>query len=565
MISPCLDKKHKLSFMHIYETDIEKKMQLTLEQELDTIERDSADWSSSPHYNRISLQKFEEVLQSCLAVTSDNTFLNMVIHRRPDAFDRFEYIAADLFKQWYYKKGSLIVEQIHYLTTVGTFNRRLALTLQSDNNDSDEESEQQKSNLEHHQRARKLLFDVDNQLFDILMKILPYISEHEPQLIEMVLPWYESYIFFEHNYIDSTLDEKFHYFNRQIIQCLKSSEYKQSLLIIENNQAIMLTVRHRFYLGICTMAMGIHVNCDENECDDAKSLLELYLPHYITFIHHLLTHKQNRSLDNLVCLTGIITYLINYTLVLNNNDNLQLLIDLFSIILNENFYMNISANWSKYETILIDSIVGYLMIYCLNNCLIVKQLLRTHDNCVEYLENLIDQAHKCGNRRIAIMSQLFLLILMSCTKNKDLPERLVLSCLNYIQISLQNVRTHHYNRIPMSVFFKSLINIVKYDHIQNMIHKQYLDLFTSVVINYERKRLYDDYIYRECTMMTLNILWSLSFNENMKKFLKQNEKNLFNIIQKINTDTNDMSVRQATCGLLYNLDWLDLTKVSSMI
>ncbi|CAF3952855.1 unnamed protein product, partial [Rotaria sordida] len=114
--------------------------------------------------------------------------------------------------------------------------------------------------------VRELLFDNNKELFDILMKILPNMNKNEFDFIEMILPWYESYIFFEHSYIDSTLDEKFLYFNHQIIQCLNSNEYKQSILLIENNQTMIITVYHRFYLGICTMAMGIHVNCDENEC-----------------------------------------------------------------------------------------------------------------------------------------------------------------------------------------------------------------------------------------------------------------------------------------------------------
>ena len=58
-------------------------------------------------------------------------------------------------------------------------------------------------------------------------------------------------------------------------------------------------------------------------------------------------------------------------------------------------------------------------------------------------KNLIDQAQKYGNRRIGIMSQLFLLILTSCTKNEDLPKKLFLSCLNYIQMSLENIHSYH--------------------------------------------------------------------------------------------------------------------------
>ncbi|CAF1282680.1 unnamed protein product [Rotaria sordida] len=537
-------------------------MQATLDQELDIIERNSNGWSSLNYYDRTLLQRLGTCLESCLAVTSDNTFLNIIINRRPQAFDTFEYVAAYLFKQWYHQKHSLVVEQLNYLTIVGTFNRRLALTLQNDNDDIDQENEQTKNNLEHHKRVRELLFDNNKELFDILMKILPNMNKNEFDFIEMILPWYESYIFFEHSYIDSTLDEKFLYFNHQIIQCLNSNEYKQSILLIENNQTMIITVYHRFYLGICTMAMGIHVNCDENECDNAKFLLELYLSNYIIFINYILKQNQINTLNNLSCLTGIITYLINYTLIIDNNNNRQLLIYLFSLILHENIYMNICMNWSTYETILIDSIICYLIIYCFNNYLLIQYIIQIDNNYIKNLENLIEQAQLCGNRRISIMAQLFLLILISSTTNNDLSEKLFLSCLNYIQMSLQNIHSYHYNRIPMNMFFKSLIYIVKYDYIQEIIRHQYLNLFINVIINYENKNLYDNIIYYECTMITLNILWSLSFNENIKKILKQNEQNLFDIIQKINKTTNEMSVKQITCGLLYNLDQLDLSQHS---
>ena len=110
----------------------------------------------------------------------------------------------------------------------------MSLTLQNDNDDSDpivDETEQTQNNLEHQRRVRELLFDHNNDLFDILMKILPSVSGNELDFIEMILPWYESYIFFEHSYIDSTLDEKFLYFYQQMMQCLKSDEYKRSLVI----------------------------------------------------------------------------------------------------------------------------------------------------------------------------------------------------------------------------------------------------------------------------------------------------------------------------------------------
>jgi hypothetical protein len=66
-------------------------------------------------------------------------------------------------------------------------------------------------------------------------------------------------------------------------------------------------------------------------------------------------------------------------------------------------------------------------------------------------------------------------------------------------------------------------------------------------------------------MITLNILWSLSFNENIKKIFKQIEQNFFHVLQKININTNEMSVKQTTCGLLYNLNRLDLSRVSLRI
>ena len=541
-------------------------MQANLDQHLDTIERNSTGWRSLTYYDRSLLQLLGTCLQSCLTITSDNTFLNMVINRRPQAFDMFEYTATHLFKQWHHQKRSLLVEQLNYLTIVGTFNRRMALTLQNDNDDMDhtaEETEQTQNNLDHQRRVRELLFDNNNnELFDILMEILPHISGNEFNIIEMILPWYESYIFFEHSYIDSTLEEKFLFFNQQIIQCMKSNEYERSLLLIENNQTMITTVRHRFYLGICTMAMGVHVNCDENECDEAKALLELYLSRYINFVHHFLTQNQDSSINSLACLTGIITYLVNYTLIIDNDNNRQLLIDFFTIILQENSYMNIRINWTTHETILIDSIICYLIIYCFDNRLMIQRILQDNENYIKHLENLIEQAQLYGNRRIGIMAQLFLLILSSCTKNEDLSEKLFLSCLNYIQMSLENIHSYHYNRIPMSMFFKSLIHIVKYDYIQEIVSKKYQNLFTNVIINYEKNNLVDNMIYGECTMITCCILWSLSFNENIKKILKQNEQNFFDVIQNINTNTNEMSIKQATCGLLYNLDRLDLAQVS---
>ncbi|CAF1471821.1 unnamed protein product [Adineta steineri] len=568
--------------------DLAERTMAKLQKEVDRLEG----WKSLTYYDRSLLQQLNTCLQSCLSVTSDNAFLNIVINRRPQAFDMFEYISLHLFKQWKHQNRSLINEQLDYLTTVGRFNRRITLTLQNDNDDPvsiEEDNEQKENNLEHQKRVQELLFKDDNELFNILMEILPIVSENELDFIEMILPWYESYIFFEHSYIDAILDEKFRYLNQQIIQCLKSNEYERSLFVIDNNQPMVITVRHRFYLCICTMAMGTHVNCDDNECEEAKNLLELYLSRYNIFIHFFLNENQINSLNSLACVTGIVTYLVNYTLIIDNDNNQQLLFDLFLIILHENFYKNIRLNWSTYETILIDSIICYLIIYCFNNRLLIHQFLRLDDNYIKKLQNLIDIAQKYGNRRIAIMSQLFLLILTSCTKNNDLSQTLFLQsimsqlflliltsctknndlsqtlflqCITYIQISLENIHSYHYNRIPMSMFFKSIIHIMKCEHIQEIIAKHYLNLFTNIIIWYEKNNLYENIIYYESTMIILTILWSLSFNESCKKNLKETDQDFFNIILNINTTTNESSVKQATCGLLYNLDILDVSQVT---
>ncbi|UJR13902.1 hypothetical protein I4U23_000908 [Adineta vaga] len=420
-------------------------MNTNLDQQLETIERNSKGWKTLTFYDRSLLQQLTTCLQSCLTIISDNTFLNIVINRRPQVFDMFECIATHLFKQWKHQKRSLTTEQLNFLTIVGTFNRRIALTLQNDNDDpysNEDDNEQKDNNLEHQKRVRELLFDNNENLFDILMEILPSISENDVNFIEMILSWYESYIFFEHSYIDSTLDEKFHLFYNQIIQCLKSKGYERSLLIFDHHQILITTVRHRFYL--------------------------------------------------------------------------------------------------------------------------VRQIIRIDENYISKLEHLINHAQNIGNRRIAIMTQLFLLILTSCTKHEDLSQKFFLLCLTYIQMSLDNTYSYHYNRIPMSLFFKSIIHIMKDESIQDIIAKHYLNLLTNLIINYQENHLHDNLIYRECTMITCTLLWSLSFNETIRKILKQYDDKFFHILQTINTNTNEIFVKQATCGLLYNLDRLDFDKNCSI-
>ncbi|CAF1081777.1 unnamed protein product [Adineta ricciae] len=210
-----------------------------------------------------------------------------------------------------------------------------------------------------------------------------------------------------------------------------------------------------------------------------------------------------------------------------------------------------------------DSVICYLIIYCYDDRLLVAEMIRTDKNYVKKLEHLIDQAQNAGNRRIAIMTQLFLLILTSCTKNYDLAEKFFLLCLTYIQMSLDNTQSYHYNRIPMSLFFKSILHIMKYEPIQEIIAQHYLNLFTDILINYEKKCLHENIIYRECAMIACTILWSLSFNENIRKQLKHCDKDFFDVLQAINTNTNESTVKQATCGLLYNLNRLVFDRNSS--
>lgn len=541
-------------------------MQTHLDQQLETIERNSKGWRTLTFYDRALLQQLGTCLQACLALTSENVFLNAVIHRRPKAFDMFECVAAHLFKLWNQQKRPLVDEQSTYLTIVGAFNRRLALTLQNDNDDPysvDDDSERKNHDLEHQKRVRELLFDHNNGLFDVLMALLPTVSEHDPTAIEMVLPWYEAYIFFEHSYIDSTLDERFLYFYERIIERLQSSEYQRSLLTFEQSQLSITSVRHRFYLGVCNLAMGTHVNCDENECEEAKNLLELHLPRYITFVHHFLADNHANSVNSIASVAGIVAYLVNYTLMIDNENNRQMLMDLFAIVLHEGFYANIRVNWATYETILFDSTICYLIIYCFDNRLLVRQMLGVDEHHTAKLEHLIDAAQNAGNRRIAIMTELLLLVFSSCTGNDALSQKLFRQCLKYMQLSLENAHSYHYNRIPMSLFFKSVVHSVKNAPIQELVAAQYLHLFTSVIVDLERSHLAENTIYRESAMITVAILWSLSFNENVRKLLKQCEQIFFDVIQNINSTTTEMPVKQATCGLLYNLERLKFEQVSA--
>ena len=539
-------------------------MSNNLDQRLEAIEQSSQAWRSLAYYDRLLLKELETCLQLCLAVSSDESFLGLVMYRRPLAVDMFEYAAAFLLKNWSQYPRSLTVEQLNYLSAVGVFNRRLSLTLQNDNDVIELDEEQTAANLGHQQRVRQILFESDSELFNILMSLLPTISEHELDFIAMILPWYESYIYFEHSYVDSSLADRFLLFNRQIIQCLKSEQYERTLLLVETSPRMITTVRHRFFLGMCTMAMGVHVNCDDNECDEAKHLLESYLSRYIAFVHAYLTQEQDQPSNSLVCVTGIVTFLANYILIIDNDNKQQLLDDLFAITLQESYYSCLRINWSTYETILLDSIICYLIIYCFNHRSIARQILRGHHDYLDHYEKLIEQAQAFGNRRIAIMSQLLLLILTSCAKNEPLAERLFLACLTYIQMSLDNDHSYHYNRIPMSMFFKSVTHVVQQEHVQKIILSAHTNLFIDMILNYERSSLCDNAVYRECAMITVHILWSLSFNERIKSVLKQGEQRFFDIVQRLNVTTTDMPIKQSTCGLLYNLDRLNLVTVSCM-
>ena len=50
-------------------------MQANIDQQLETIERNSTGWRSLTYYDRSLLQQLGTCLQSCLAITSDNAFL----------------------------------------------------------------------------------------------------------------------------------------------------------------------------------------------------------------------------------------------------------------------------------------------------------------------------------------------------------------------------------------------------------------------------------------------------------------------------------------------------------
>ena len=533
-------------------------MQTNLNEQFEQIERNSKSWRSLIQYDRTIFEKLNECLQGSLAMISDKNFLNLIVHRRVRLFDLFEHIARNLFDQWSKKKRSFLVEETSFLTLLGSVHRRLTLILQNDN---DGNSEQLNVNLHLQQHVQKLLFGENRETFEFLLEILPNISEHDFDLIEMVIPWYEAYIHFEHSYVDTNLDEDFLRFNQQIIPCLRSHNYERSLVLMENQTKTMITARHRFYLGMCTMAMGVHVNSDENECDEAKRILEIYLPRYISFIHHFLLENSHLTSNNLSCLTGIITYLVNYTLIINNDHHRQLLKDLFSLCLCEEYYPLIRRYWSTYETILLDSIICYLIIYCYDDQVVVKQLLENVDDYVELFEKLIEQSEKNSNRRITILSKLFLLILLNSNKQETLTKTLVKSCLNCIETALKNISTYHYNRIPMSMFFKSLMQIVKHEYIQELILENYFDLFIETIRNYENFHLNDNPIYHESVIILWNILWSISFHERVKKRFQQLDEQFLDIILSTNINARDVSIKQSTCGLLYNLDRLDFTQV----
>ncbi|CAF1563988.1 unnamed protein product [Rotaria sp. Silwood1] len=390
------------------------------------------------------------------------------------------------------------------------------------------------------------------QLIDEIFNQIEKIKNFNDPFYTIISCWFEniSYLIHEHTQFE-TSSIFIHICQRLGHNYLLSDQYKDYLkqLCQKDISQIIFTTKQLFYIKTCSFVFRMYI-CSIIDKTPFKGdeLLKRYGNDYlqIILIHSYTVDTWNQQL--LTCITHLIDFICAccwwgtekaiYIKILLSSETIiyEHIQGLIRIVGCKKFHERIASQWCNDETILIDSI----FIFFMGSLLQIKNL-----SCFIRSETILSNiilaiAQKSCYDRISVCAYGILAEILSDEQLKEVTITDNISEFFFRILELAwNHPTQRYKRIPIPQLLTGFLTVSKNDAIQQKTAKS-----NKISLLIEMSEQYP---------ITLDILWSLSFNHDIQEQLRTN-RSFMNKLARLKEECNNEKMRKITFGLLWNLE-----------
>ncbi|CAM4849254.1 unnamed protein product, partial [Rotaria magnacalcarata] len=397
---------------------------------------------------------------------------------------------------------------------------------------------------------RSLLFSVTiEQINSIFMHIERSTNDNDPFIAFSSL-WLDNYSYFLFDnplYTSPIIDHIGHHiFNKYVL----SKEYKIYLTQLRQSHLshTIFTTKFLFYIATCSSFFSSFIICEINDLSYTTDEIIQYLSEdYLEIIHVHSYTVASWSKDLLSCITKLIDVIAGCCWW-NGEEKTHMEIifrtekiafdhveDLMRIISHEPFYKQVKKDRSNDETILVGSILTLsMLIIRMKNMHLLSRLNATIRNTIlSIIETAInDEVVLCG---YGVLCEV-----LTDEELKDL--KMADNICNYFLQMLEdawNLIKKQYKKIPMVLLLKGLQTLSKNDSMQQKIaHSDRIYLLIEMCHEYP---------------IVYDIIWALSFNQDIQQQLRSNSPFICKLTQLSRQPENEQ-MRKAIDGILWNLE-----------
>ncbi|CAF2481350.1 unnamed protein product [Rotaria sp. Silwood2] len=474
------------------------------------------------------LSKISNLLQEL-----DVQFLLKFISENFDSLFKLEHWAWKILSETSYKW----INQLKYLKlfhNLASFNKNLIFTL--DAVDSDKKA--------------SLLFPETTDLINgIFEQIQGSTNENDPYFIIISL-WFDNLSYFIHEHTQFVISSIITDINYSIAcKFIMTDQYKFYLTQLQTSQISqsIFTYKQLFYMKTCSLSISSYsFGKNQKFPFTGDEILQYLAKDYlnIIYIHSFNVHSWSKEL--LACITYIMSFICvyccwdddktKYTEILlpseeTCHEHIQSLIHIISY---KPFHQKIQTQRSNDETILIDTILSFLL-----------SILHTYDSVsfirfeTNLLEILLPLAETSVYNRISLCAYGLLgeILCDEHLKQVKITDNLC-EYFFYMLEQAGNHSTKKSQRILTSQLLRGFLSLAKNDAIQQKVA--------------DTKKV--SFLIEMCDQYPIvyDILWALSFNHDIQQQLRSNQKLMLRLAH-LKQELHHEPMGKITYGILWNL------------
>ncbi|CAF1199721.1 unnamed protein product [Rotaria magnacalcarata] len=399
-------------------------------------------------------------------------------------------------------------------------------------------------------KSSLLLPNTTDQTDSIFEKIKQS-KHHNDPFISFASLWFDNLSFFVHEFPQAghspTLVRMNHYITGHFILSKTFKCYITQLFDLQLSPSIF-TSKQLFYMKTCPLALGVYFYMNPQTFDySLDEILEHIGNEYLKLIRNQSHSIEFWSKELLGCISCLISFVRSMLWWEGENGaKLKLLFstekvlceyiqDMIRIVDYKDYYTHVMTHWINDETIILDSALLSLM------NIVQSQNINWFFRSMTQLPGILLQvAETCAYYRICLCVYGLLSEILTDDHLKALtfPDDIRIFVLKMIEQAWHSP-TKRYKQIPIIYFLRGFANISKNDYIQKkMAESGKISLFVEMCDEYP---------------IVYEIIWALSFNQDIQKQLRSNSPFMIKIKQASSQCDADQMTKTIQ-GIVWNLE-----------